>query len=250
MMDYLSVALMAVCGYLIGAVSMARIVARIVSPQTKITDGLELELEGSDKKLILGTVSASWVSHHLGAKYGFLTYVLDVLKILIPGLIIKYIWPSQPYFLIAAVAAVVGHIWPLYYRFKGGRGISVIYGGLFLIDWIGVFVCSITGMIFGLFLLRDVSAAYVAGVILIIPWVYFRTHNLVYVLYAVIVNIFFIIAMIPELRNYARIKKEEKWDDPAEVIQLSGMGRGILKMGRKLGVFRKKENDRAKGSRD
>jgi hypothetical protein len=56
--------------------------------------------------------------------------------------------------------------------------------------------------------------------------------------------------MIPELKNYARLKKEEKWDDPEEVIQLSGMGRGLLKMGRKLGVFRKKENNESEGSRD
>lgn len=46
--------------------------------------------------------------------------------------------------------------------------------------------------------------------------------------------------MLPEIRNYERIKREEKWDDPAAVIELSGMGRGMLKMGRKLGLIKKK----------
>lgn len=230
----------AVAGYLVGSVSMARLVTRIVAPKTKITDEFEVGLEGSDKKLTLGTVSASWVSYHVGAKWGFLTYVLDLLKIVAVALVIKSFWPGEPYYLIGAAAGVAGHIWPVYHRFKGGRGISAIYGGLLVIDWVGVLVCSMGGMLLGLVVFRDVLTAYMAGVLLIIPWVFFRTHDAAAVLYAVFVNILFVIAMLPEIRNWNRIKREEKWDDPAEVIQLSGMGRGLLKMGRKLGLIKKK----------
>jgi hypothetical protein len=46
--------------------------------------------------------------------------------------------------------------------------------------------------------------------------------------------------MRPEIRNYERLKREAKWDDPAAVIELSGMGRGLLKMGRKLGLLKKR----------
>jgi glycerol-3-phosphate acyltransferase PlsY len=238
-MDPLIVLAAAAAGYLIGAVSAARILTRIVSPATEVTDRFEVGLEGSDKKLTLGTVSASWVSHHLGAKYGFLTYVLDVLKVVIPALLIRHFWPG-PYYLVAAGAAVAGHCWPVYYRFKGGRGISAIYGGFLVIDWVGFLVCSLGGMLLGLVVLRDVLVAYMAGVVLLIPWVWFRTHSLPILAYAVVVNVFFIIAMLPEIRNYERIKREAKWDDPAAVIELSGMGRGLLKMGRKLGLIKKK----------
>ncbi len=239
-MDPLIAIAAAVGGYLVGAVSMARIVTRIVSPSTKITDKFEVGIEGSDKKLTLGTVSASWVSYHVGPKWGFLTYVLDMLKIVIPAVALRKIWPAEPYFLVAAAAGVAGHIWPVYHRFRGGRGISAIYGGFLVIDWVGVFVCSMGGMLLSLVVLRDVLLAYMSGVLLLIPWVYFRTHNLAYVLYTVVVNIFFLIAMLPEIRNYERIKREEKWDDPAAVIELSGMGRGMLKMGRKLGLIKTK----------
>jgi len=239
-MEPLIVIAAAVGGYLIGAVSMARIVTRAVSPSTKITDKFEVGLEGSDKTLTLGTVSASWVSHHVGSGWGFLTYVLDMLKIVIPAVALRKIWPAEPYFLIAAAAGVAGHIWPVYHRFKGGRGISAIYGGFLVIDWVGFLICSLGGMLLGLVVLRDVLAAYMAGVLLLIPWVFFKTHNAAYVIYAVVVNILFVIAMLPEIRNYEKIKREQKWDDPAAVIELSGMGRGLLKMGRKLGLIKKK----------
>jgi glycerol-3-phosphate acyltransferase PlsY len=239
-MNPLIVAAATAGGYLVGSLSMARIVTRIVSPSTKITDKFEVGLEGSDRKLVLGTVSASWVSYHLGSQWGFLTYVLDMLKIVIPAVLLRGFWPAEPYFLVAAAAGVAGHIWPVYHRFKGGRGISAIYGGFLVIDWVGFLVCSIGGMILGLVVLRDVLLAYMAGVLLLIPWVFFRTHNAAYVLYAVVVNVLFVIAMLPEIRNYERIKREEKWDDPTAVIELSGMGRGLLKMGRKLGMLKAK----------
>jgi glycerol-3-phosphate acyltransferase PlsY len=230
----------AVGGYLVGAVSMARIITRLVAPSIKITDTFEVGLKGSDQTLTLGTVSASWVSHHVGSKWGFLTYVLDMLKIVIPAVALRNLWPGEPYFLVAAAAGVAGHIWPVYYRFKGGRGISAIYGGFLVIDWVGFLVCSLGGMLLGLAVLRDVLAAYMAGVLLLIPWVFFKTHSAAHIVYAVVVNVLFIIAMRPEIRNYERLKREETWDDPAAVIELSGMGRGLLKMGRKLGLIKKK----------
>jgi glycerol-3-phosphate acyltransferase PlsY len=239
-MNPLIVLAAAVGGYFVGAVSMARIITRLVAPSVKITDKFEVGLEGSDRTLTLGTVSASWVSHHVGSGWGFLTYVLDMLKIVVPAVVLRRIWPAEPYFLVAAAAGVAGHIWPVFYRFKGGRGISAIYGGFLVIDWVGFLICSLGGMLFGLVVLRDVLMAYMGGVLLLIPWVFFKTHNASYVIYSVIVNIFFVIAMLPEIRNYERLKREEKWDDPAAVIELSGMGRGLLKMGRKLGLIKKK----------
>jgi acyl phosphate:glycerol-3-phosphate acyltransferase len=239
-MNPLIVLAAAVGGYLVGAVSMARIITRLVAPSVKITDKFEVGLEGSDRTLTLGTVSASWVSHHVGSGWGFLTFVLDMLKIVVPAVVLRRIWPAEPYFLVAAAAGVAGHIWPVYYRFKGGRGISAIYGGFLVIDWVGFLICSLGGMLLGLVVLRDVLMAYMGGVLLLIPWVFFKTHNAAYVIYSVIVNIFFAIAMLPEIRNYERLKREEKWDDPAAVIELSGMGRGLLKIGRKLGLIKKK----------
>jgi glycerol-3-phosphate acyltransferase PlsY len=238
-MIWFEIIISVIAGYLIGSISMARLVVHMVAPEKDITR-TQINLEGSDTPFDMNIVSATTVSIHLGSKYGFITMLLDMLKIIIPVLCIKYVFPGNPYFLITAVAGMVGHIWPVYYRFQGGRGILAVYGSLFAIDWIGVFVTSISGMLFGLVVLRDVIAAYIVGVVFIIPWLWFRTHDLAYVSYAIAINLILAIAIIPEIKQMNRLKKEDNWDDPVAVFQLTGMGRGIIKMAKKMGVIKGK----------
>ncbi len=237
-MDLFTALIAALGGYLIGAISFARIISRIAAPGTRVPDVAEVAPEGSDTKLVLKTISASSVSAHHGSGYGFMTYVLDVIKIVIPTLFFKLYFPDTDYYLMAAGAGVLGHVWPVYYHFRGGRGISAIYGGLFVIDWIGVFITSLGGMLLGLLVVRDVLTAYMAGVWLIIPWVWLRTGDIYVLFYAIFVNIIFMIAMIPESKQWIRIKREDKWDDQTAVLQLSGMGRGLVKMAKKLGIIK------------
>ena len=228
----------AIGGYLIGSISSARIITRIFGKDKKVPEKTSFGIEASDKKIETKLVSATTVSVNVGAKFGFITYVLDVLKVLIPVLVLKYQFPDNYYFLLAALTGVVGHIWPVYYKFRGGRGISAIYGGVFVIDWIGVFVAAVGGMIVGLFVLRDLFFTYQAGLWLLIPWLWFRTHDIHYVIYAVVINILFTISSIPEMKQWFKIKKEKGWDDPAQAFQVSAMGRGIIKMAKKLGFFK------------
>lgn len=237
-MNLLGIILSGVAGYLIGAISSARIVTRIFTHGEKAPEETVVGLEGSDKKLVLKTVSATSVSAHLGSKAGFITYLMDVTKIFIPTLVLKLLYPGTEYFLIFAALGVVGHNWPVYYGFKGGRGLSVIYGAFLVLDWPGVFVTAIGGMLFALFILRDVFSAYMAGLWFMIPWLWFRTHDVNYLIFAIIANILYGIAIVPEAREWFKIKKEGKWDDPAAVIQLSGMGRGLLKMAKKFGIIK------------
>ena len=227
-----------VAGYLIGAVSSARIITRLFGKGKRAVENTELSLNGTDQKMVLKTVSATSVSIHIGSKYGFLTYVLDVIKVFAPVMIFKTIYADQIYFLFTAFTALVGHVWPIYYRFRGGRGISVIYGTLFAIDWIGVFATSIPGMLIGLILLRDMLSAYFLGVLFVIPWLWFRTHNLYYLYFAVAANVVFTLAMIPEIKRWIVVRRDSEWGDPTKTMELSGMGRGLLKMGRKLGLIK------------
>jgi glycerol-3-phosphate acyltransferase PlsY len=240
-MAWQTIVIASAAGYFVGSLSMARLIVRIFAPGKDITR-TQINLEGSDKAFDMGIVSATTVSIHLGSKYGFVTMLLDMLKIIAPVLAIKYIYPAYPYFLITAATGMIGHIWPVYYGFQGGRGILAVYGGLFAIDWIGVFVTSIGGMIFGLVVLRDVIAAYIIGVVFIIPWLWFRTHDIAYLIYAVVINIILFIAIIPEIKQMNKLKKENNWDDPVAVFQLTGMGRGIIKMAKKIGVIKDQSN--------
>jgi glycerol-3-phosphate acyltransferase PlsY len=239
-MDPVIALLAAAIGYLCGAISFARLVGRIVAPQEDLTQ-TEVTLESGDDKVVMSPVSATTVSMSLGARYGFITVVLDMLKIAVPTLIVKLLYPEAYYFLITATAGMIGHIWPLYHRFRGGRGLSAVYGGMFAIDPIGVFVTSIAGMLLGLLVLRDMLIAYVGGLWLLIPWLWFRTHEVAYLIYAVAVNIIFLLAMLPEARQYIQLRREGKLEDLAGVMQHTGMGRGIYRMAKRFGVMEEVE---------
>jgi glycerol-3-phosphate acyltransferase PlsY len=232
-----SLALMAaVGGYLLGSLSFARIVTMLAGYGRGFPENAEVRLPGSDTGVRMDTVSASSVSIKAGPRLGFLTYVLDVLKVFLPVFALRQLYPDDLYYLLAATAGVVGHIWPVYHRFKGGGGISAIYGGVFAIDWPGVFVAAVGGMLLGLFVLRDFYLIYYCGLLLLIPWLWFRTGSVPLVAYAVFVNVLFFLASYPSAKRvYALRRTDPRWGDPAQAWQFSAMGRAILKMLGKLG---------------
>lgn len=231
-------AVAAAAGYLIGAISSARIVSRLIAPGQAVEDNTVLRLDGTDVTMRLGTVSASSVSRQHGSRAGFITYLLDVVKVAVPVAVAWRAWPDWPYYLVVSVAAFVGHVWPVYHRFRGGRGLSAIYGSLLVIDWMGMLVTAITGMLFGLVVARSVIVAYMAGVWFVLPWLWFRTHRVDYAVYACVLIVLFTIAVLPEIREWRRIARDGRWADPTAVMQLSGMGRGMIKMARRLGVLK------------
>jgi glycerol-3-phosphate acyltransferase PlsY len=230
-MDIMIAALAAAGGYLIGSLSFARIVSALAGYGMKGPENVEARVEGMATSVRLDTVSATSVSIKAGPRLGFLTYVLDVLKVFIPVFILKKVFPGEPYYLIWALAALVGHVWPVYHGFKGGGGMSVVIGSLLAIDWLAVFVMSIGGIIVGLGILRDVYLIYFSGLLLVIPWLWFRTGSVPLLLFAIAANVIFFAASWSGAKQYYRLKKTEPaLRDPKTVWQFSGMGRGILKM--------------------
>jgi glycerol-3-phosphate acyltransferase PlsY len=236
-MDPLKALLAAATGYLVGSISFARLVARIAAPDKDISRTEFRSPDGEDT-VVSHIVSATTISIHVGPRFGFITVVLDMLKIAIPTLVLKHAYPDTPYFLITAATGMIGHVWPLYHGFKGGRGLAAVYGGMFAIDWIGAFATSIGGMLLGLLVLRDMLAAYMGGLWLVIPWLWFRTHDLNHLLYGIAVNLIALLAETPELRQYLKFKREGKTADLSKLMQLTGMGRGIHKMAKRLGVLK------------
>ena len=101
----------------------------------------------------------------------------------------------------------MGHNWPIFYGFKGGSGLSPTYGGMLVISPIGAIVTAFGGMALGLFVLRNVVVAYLAGLWLMIPWLWFTTYDLWYLAYGIIVNVLFFIAMMPEIKTVREYQK-------------------------------------------
>jgi len=125
-MTYAALILLALAAYLLGSVPFGLLIAK--------AHGKDLRTIGS------GNIGATNVSRALGRKWAYVCFVLDALKGLIPTLTATFLAaPSsqQPYAervvmlwlsLAVGCAAVLGHIFPLYLRFKGGKGVATSFG--------------------------------------------------------------------------------------------------------------------------
>ena len=235
-MDLLIALLAALVGYLLGSISFARIIMRFGAPGEELT-GMELDMGGSET-LQVGTVGGTAISVKLGAKYGMITALVDILKAVVPTLAFKLLYPEMPYYLFAATMALVGHNWPLYHRFKGGRGMSPMYGGFLVVDWIGTLVTAVVGMFLGLAVFRSVLLSWLLGPWLMIPWLLFRTMDPWQVAYAVAVNLLFVLAMIPEFRTIRDRKRRGVEGDMMGALEATPMGRGVSKMAERLGLLK------------
>lgn len=215
-------------GYLLGSISFTRIVSRMVARDVDV-ENIEIPMAGSDKKYHFSSMGATTASVALGPRVGCAISILDMLKAAIPTLVLRLLYPGDYYCLMTSAAVLAGHNWPVFYRFKGGRGASPIYGSMLVLDWLGAFAVALGGMALGFIILRDFAMAYVAGIWLIAPWFWFRTHDWVYVAYALVMNAFFMISMLPDFRAIAESRKLGPVDTRA-MMEATPMGKGMLKM--------------------
>ena len=228
-MDLTALLVAFIASYLIGALSFGRIVAKLARPDVDLND-VEMRWANADEPYRLQSIGGNTASMKLGPRLGCMVGILDILKVFIPTLVFRLLYPEQYYFLVAAVAGFIGHCWPIYYRFKGGRGISAFYGGMFAIDPIGAFFVAITAMVIGMAVLKELLLVYMGGVLLAIPWLWFTTQNPYYVAYALAINVLFILAMLPEINQIIRFRRKYGKGDIQVGMEQFPMGQEMIKL--------------------
>jgi glycerol-3-phosphate acyltransferase PlsY len=107
-------------GYLIGSIPTAYLAGKWIK-------GIDLREYGS------GTVSGSMVWEHVARWAVFPVGIFDVLKATLPTWIGLALGLGESAAMAAGLAALVGHNWPLYLGFTGGRGLSPFLGTIALI---------------------------------------------------------------------------------------------------------------------
>ena len=118
-MASLTIAIVSIVGYLLGAISFAVIVAR--------SQGVDILKYGS------GNPGATNVTRALGSKYGNIVFACDALK----GAIAAG-WPMFVFRgdlglklgIIGLIASIIGHSFSVFLKFKGGKGVATTMGGL------------------------------------------------------------------------------------------------------------------------
>ena len=81
-----------------------------------------------------GNIGATNVLRTGNKLIGYLTLILDVLKAVIPVIYIKINFPELVY--ISSLSVFIGHVFPLWLKFKGGKGVATYVGILFSINYI------------------------------------------------------------------------------------------------------------------
>jgi glycerol-3-phosphate acyltransferase PlsY len=153
MTDALLAVVFLALAYLIGSVSFALLAGRLVA-------GIDLRSRGS------GNLGATNVVRVLGRPVGLTVFLLDVAKGFVPAFFFPRLAPALPVAaihpgIVFGVAAILGHVFPFYLRFKGGKGVATTTGVLLALAPAAFFIG--TGVWFAtLFAFRFVSLASVA----------------------------------------------------------------------------------------
>ena len=118
--NLLSILIVIVAGYLLGSISTGVVLSRLFAKT-------DIRSQGS------GNAGTTNMLRVLGRKMALLTFIGDMLKGIIAVFIGKWLIGSELGGLLGVVGAVLGHYYPLYFGFKGGKGIATSFGSLLFV---------------------------------------------------------------------------------------------------------------------
>lgn len=189
--------LLILLAYFIGSIPTALIISRKFF-------GIDIRDYGS------GNMGATNAFRVMGPKIGTIIMVLDIFK----GIIAVGLFYFLPYYLInelertnfmmaLGLSAVIGHIFPVFANFKGGKGVATLLGMLIAVQPI-VALCCVGVFVLVLFLTRYVSLSSILGAIMLpvsVIWIW-NEHELSYRIFALIVAF---IVIITHQKNIGRL---------------------------------------------
>ena len=205
--DFIIVSIAVIVAYLLGSIPTSVWVA-------KYRYGIDIRQHGS------GNAGATNTFRVLGKKAGSFVMIIDISKgflatsfasLLVWWNVVEYdnfwIYKDVIYKLIFGAAAVIGHIFPIFAKFKGGKGVATYLGVISALSYKFFFIFGISWIILS-FLFRYASLSSIISSLLVFLYVYFLEINN----YSLILFIFFVIILYTHKENIARLKdsKENK----------------------------------------
>lgn len=140
-------------GYALGSISSSVLLSRLLYHT-------DLREHGS------GNAGATNAARVYGMRFGVLTLVCDALKTIAAVLLGRFLG-GEVGFALAGCGCLVGHCWPLFFDFRGGKGVTVGAVLVLLIDW-RIFLVM-TGIFFTLFALTRIVSVCSVGCALVLP---------------------------------------------------------------------------------
>ena len=186
-MDYLIVGIVS---YLMGSIPFGLIL-------TKIFLNKDIREIGSGN---IGATNALRTGNKL---IGYSTLILDIAKAIIPVIFVKINYPDLIY--IASLCAFLGHVFPIWLKFKGGKGVATYVGILFSINLLlGIIFVASWGIMFLMF--RYSSLSSIIGSISIPIYILITDQ----ISNAIFFGIMFVLIFFTHRENIKRLKNKEE----------------------------------------
>ena len=186
-MDYLIVG---IASYLMGSIPFGLIL-------TKIFLNKDIRDIGSGN---IGATNALRTGNKL---IGYSTLILDIAKAIIPVIFVKINYPELIY--VASLCAFLGHVFPIWLKFKGGKGVATYVGILFSINFLlGIIFVTSWGIIFLIF--RYSSLSSIIGSISIPIYILITDQ----ISNAIFFSIMFVLIFFTHRENIKRLKNKEE----------------------------------------
>jgi len=159
--------------YLVGAIPTGYLLARF--------KGVDIRKVGS------GNIGATNVYRCVGKSWGIITFVLDFLKGYLPAALLPLLiqrWTGEPYnaslSVLCGCLAVAGHNWPVYLRFRGGKGMATGAGALLGFAPLVMLIGFVAWLVFFLTTRYvSLSSMLAAIVIAVSAWPLYTGHELI-----------------------------------------------------------------------
>ena len=185
----MEVIIIAIISYLMGSIPFGFILTKIF-------------LKKDIRDIGSGNIGATNALRTGNKSLGYGTLLLDVLKAIIPVIYTKLNYPD--YIFITSMFVFIGHVFPLWLKFKGGKGVAPYVGILFSINLIyGIVFVSIWIITF---LISKYSslASLIASFTIPIYLLFFNNENLIFF------SIMFVLIFYTHRENVKRLKNKEE----------------------------------------
>ena len=141
--------------YLIGSISFAVLLVRL-------RYGKDIRGEGS------GNAGATNVARSHGKGLGLAVALLDVAKGAVAVLLVRAVTADPRYAAAAGLAAILGHVFPVFYGFRGGKGVATAIGAFLVLAPLATLVCAAVFLVV-VVVTRYVSLGSVVAMVLLPP---------------------------------------------------------------------------------
>ncbi len=143
----------ALVAYLIGSLNMAILISKF-HKSTDIRDHGSGNAGMTNMLRIFGRKAATWTFIGDFAKGAIVVFVAREIG--------RYLHMNLDIAYIAALFVMIGHIYPVYFKFRGGKGIATALGAMFVLNWIA-FLTIAVGIAPMVFIIKIVSAVCLCG---------------------------------------------------------------------------------------